>query len=121
MNDFVEWLKAVLGTQYKYWIGDWVETQTTSADFYCAVRQEGGARPSVDDRRARYAVVLLGRRESRGDAQQVLDAAQSLMQASISGVFPCSFANLRAMGESIGPSATTENRAWVKLVFEATT
>lgn len=121
MNDFVDWLKLHLGAGYLYWHGDWIDTAATATAFYCAVRADGGPRPDVDDRRARYSVVLLGRREERGDGQQLMDAAQLLMQASIDGPAPCGAANLRAMGEPVGPSATTENRAWVKLVFEITT
>lgn len=121
MNDFLDWVKSHLGTSYKYWVGDWIETTSTAGAFYCGVRSEGGSRPDVEDRRVRYGVTLLGRREERGDGQNVLIAAQLLMQASIDGPGPCGAANIRAMGEPVGPSATTENRAWVKLVFEVTT
>lgn len=121
MNDFLEWVSAILGPSYRYSIGDWVETKATASAFYCAIRGDGGSRPDAGDRRARYSVVLLGRREQRGDAEIVLNGAQSLMQASFDGPYPCGVANISATGEPVGPSATTENRAWVKLVFEVTT
>lgn len=121
MNDFREWVQAIVGPTYTQWVGDWIETKATANNFFCAVRADGGARPEVETRRARYSVILLGRREQRGDGQDLLNTAQLLMQASIDGPYPCGVANIRANGEPVGPSATTENRAWVKLSFEVTT
>lgn len=120
MNDFLDWCKAVNGTGYLYWIGDWIDTTANAGAFYCAVRADGGLRPNVDDRRARYSVVLLGRRDERADSKQLLETAQAMMLASIAGITPCGVAQIRALGEPMGPSVTTENRPWVKLAFEVT-
>ena len=120
MNDFRDWLKG-LTPDYTHWVGDWVDSKAGASKFYCAVRADGGSRPVVDDRRRRYSVVLLGRREERGDAEKLLADAEGIMLAAIDGPYPCGIANIRANGEPVGPSATTENRAWVKLSFEVTT
>lgn len=122
MDDFREWVKALLPARpYLQAVGDWVETATTATSFYCAVRAAGGPPPEGEVRRRRFSVVLLGRRNERADSQTLLQDVETLMAASIDGPYPCGVANIRATGEPVGPSFTTENRAWVKLTFEVTT
>ena len=119
LNDFKEWVAAALGqAAYIYAYGMWVETAQTAANSYCVVQSTGGAAPDVEDRRPRYRVILLGRRNERGDSELVLADAELLMQASLGDSAPCGAANVRAIGEPVGPGFTTENRAWAQVDFE---
>lgn len=119
LSDFKGWVAAALGSAtYTYAYGMWVETAQTAGNSYCVVQSTGGVAPDVEDRRPRYRVILLGRRNERGDSQMVLEDAEALMQASFGDSAPCGAANIRAIGEPIGPGFTTENRAWAQVDFE---
>lgn len=119
LSDVKEWVSSIVGqSAYTYTYGMWVETTATHANWYCVIQATGGAAPDVEDRRPRYRVILLGRRNERSDGVKVLADAEALMQASLGGITPCGAANIRAMGEPIGPGFTTENRAWAQIDFE---
>lgn len=119
LSDLKEWVAAVIGSAaYTYSYGMWVETAATHGNLYCVIQATGGAAPDVEDRRPRYRVILLGRRNERSDGARVLADAEALMQASMGDTAPCGAANIRAIGEPVGPGFTAENRAWTQIDFE---
>lgn len=115
-----EWLEAVLGPGYQYSYGEWLEDAASATKLLINVQAMAGMSPMMDVRKPRYRVMILGRRNTRGDSQQVWNAAQYIMQAAIGDgkSNPCGAANVRAMGEPTGPGFTTENRAWVQVDLE---
>lgn len=120
LTDFKEWAEAVLGSGYVYSFGMWLETAEAATQTFCVIQGAGGPDPVVDDRRPRVRVILLGRRNERGDAKKLSIDAGALMQAATheARTVPCGAANVRAIGEPVGPGFTTENRAWFQVDFE---
>lgn len=119
ITDFRDWAGTVIDG-YAFAYGQWVETSAIDGNRYCVIQAAGGAAPVVDTRYPRFRVVLLGRRNHREDAQQLMQDANALITTGIDGdELPCKAANVRAMGEPSGPGYTTENRAWVSVDFEA--
>lgn len=118
LNEFADWLQAVIGTGYQQSIGMWEETNSSANVSYCAIQGTASPAPDAGDRMPQYRVVLIGRRNERGDAQSLVADAQKLMLAAENDPPPCGAANIRALGEPVGPSATTENRSWVQLDFQ---
>lgn len=115
---FLDWVKAVLGDGYEYSSGMWIEHASLNAKFICSIRHSGGPAPSVDDRRQRFQVILLGPRNGREHTKSVSDAMESLAQAAIGDSTPCGAASVRAGGEPDGPRFTTENRVYYTLDFQ---
>ncbi len=105
-------------TDYAFMYGQWVEASAVDGNSYCVVQASGGPAPVVDTRYPRFRVVLLGRRNRREDAQQLMNDANALIVAGMGDSLPCGAANVRAMGEPSGPGFTVENRAWVQVDFE---
>lgn len=119
-EDFKQWLVAILPAQYTLFIGEWVETAVDGDKMYLVIIPEGGPATNVDDRRKRYRVILLGRRNQRDDAQMLMSDIESIVQATLNGPFLCEAANIRTMSEPFGPGFTTEDRAWFWLNLEVT-
>lgn len=120
-NEFAAWVQAVLGAQYQTSRGQWVDGPASADIWIASIHAMGGAAVSVDDRRPRYRVILLGPRNGRQHADDIGRAADSLVVATIDGgLIPCGAAHLRAMTEPSGPGYTTENRAWFSVDFQLT-
>jgi len=115
--EFRNWVGTVI-TGYVYAYGQWVEASAEDSNWYCVVQAAGGPAPVVDTRYPRFRVILLGRRSHREDAQQLIDAVETLIEAGMGDSLPCGAANVRAMGEPSGPGYTQENRAWCQIDFE---
>lgn len=115
--EFRDWVRTAI-TGYAFAYGQWVETSAVDSNRYCVVQGAGGPGPVVDTRYPRFRVVLLGRRNAREDAQQVIADANALILAGMGDSLPCGAANVRAMGEVSGPGFTQENRAWCQVDFE---
>lgn len=112
---FVDWLTSVLGEAYEVSSGQWVDGQDLAETWIAAVVQNGGPPVSVDDRRQRYRVILLGPRNGRQHVSTINQSIESLVQAAMGDAVPCGAASVRAIGEPVGPGYTTENRAWYSL------
>lgn len=120
-NEFAAWVQAVLGAQYQASRGQWVDSPALANVWIASIHAVGGGAVSVDDRRPRYRVILLGPRNGRQHADAVGRAADSLITAAIDGALtPCGATHLRAINEPTGPGYTTENRVWFSLDFEVT-
>lgn len=119
-DELIDWLRAVLGTGYQFSRGMWVDHPALAGAFICAVHSAGGAAVSVDDRRPRYRVLLIGPQNGRQHAQALQDAANAIIQATMDDSAPCGAAHLRAMSEATGPGYTSENRPWYSLDLQAT-
>lgn len=116
LNEFKEWTEALLGTEYSYSMGQWIESKENKR--YCVIQASGGRAVDVDDRCPRYRVVLIGRRGERFEATKLMSDANTLIEASISEAPPCGSSSIRAMSEPTGPGYTVENRAWTQIDFE---
>ena len=114
-DEVLEWIKAVLGQDYQYSRGMWVDHQGVFDSFICSVQGSGGPAIDVDDRRPRFRVILLGPREGRQHVRQVQEDAERLLLATLELEAPCDAASIRAMGEVTGPGYTTENRPWCQV------
>ena len=121
-DELEQWMRGFLTGNYKWMVGEFQENASLEAETWFAVMQsDGGPQPSVDVRRPRFVLFLLGRRNARADAADLLAEAERLAQATIdSMVLPCGFANIRLASEPVGPGFTSENRAWVRVNFELT-
>jgi hypothetical protein len=118
---FIAWLKLTIpDTDYVYSRGMWIENKDLNASKIISIRQDGGPPTDVDDRRARYKVIMLGARDKREDAPTVSADINTLVLAALDGSKPCESAGIRAMSEPTGPGFTTEGRAWYSLDFEVT-
>ena len=116
---FVAWMQlTILESTYVYSRGMWMDTDQTLGRYIAAVLQSGGSAPDVDDRRARYRVILLGPRNTRNAAPQISADLEALALAALGNSRPCGAASVRAIGEPVGAGYTTENRAWYSLDFE---
>lgn len=117
LTDVRDWVVAALPAGYTSMFA-WVESSSDAAKRYCIVQQTGGSGPVVETRYPRFRVILLGRRNERGDAQQILTDIEGLVQVAMGDSAPCGAANIRAITEPVGPGFTTENRAWAQVDFE---
>ena len=117
LTDVRDWVMAALPAGYTPMFA-WVESSSDAAKRYCIVQQTGGSGPVVETRYPRFRVILLGRRNERGDAQQILTDIEGLVQTAMGDSAPCGAANIRAITEPVGPGFTTENRAWAQVDFE---
>lgn len=116
---FVDWLKlTVSADRYSYSRGMWVDSPALETVWIAAVLANGGPGPDVEDRRARFRLLLLGPRNGRQYADDVQADMETLMQAALGDSKPCGAASVRAIGEPSGPGYTAENRAWVSIDFE---
>ena len=120
LDDMRAWAAPSVSAGFAFVFGAWVETTTAADTKYCVLQATGGATPDTDVRRARYRVILLGRRNQRQDGAEVLQVAGAMVQAAIAGLVPCGAANIRASAEPVGPGFTTEARAWAQVDFEVT-
>lgn len=111
----VDWLTAVLGEAYEVSSGQLVDGPDLAETWIAAVVQNGGPPVSVDDRRQRYRVILLGPRNGRQHVSTINQNIESLVRAAMGDAVPCGGASVRAIGEPVGPGYTTENRAWYSL------
>lgn len=94
--------------------GQWVEAAMDDSKMYCVVQASSGPAAQIDVRRPRFRVVLLGRRNQRGDSQKVMTDAEMIVSAALGPTLPCNAARIGA-AEPSGPGFTTENRAWVSV------
>lgn len=118
-NEFIAWVQAVLGDQYQASRGQWVDSPSLADVWIASIHAMGGAAVSVDDRRPRYRVLLLGPRNGRQHADAIGQHADNLIRAAIYGdLVPCGAAHIRAMSEPSGPGYTTENRAWYSVELQ---
>ena len=119
-NEFVEWLRLILGTKYQYSRGMWVDSPALVTARIAAIYAMGGPQPDVDDRRPRFRVLLLGPQNGRQYAADIQTDMELLMQAVQGDLLPCGAASVLAIGEPAGPAYTTENRPWMSLDFQVT-
>lgn len=119
IDDLFDWLQAVIGQDFHVVDGGFPDAQFKK-DHVCVVRGMGGQGPDVEDRYPRYRLVLLGPEKNRPAKDRVRDAAEAVMQACLGDTVPCGAAAARALGEPIGPSYTTEDRAWMSVDLQLT-
>lgn len=117
-DEFIDWVSSVIGPTYTMSRGMWIDSPSAAGLFIASVHGTGGLGVDVDDRRPRFRVVLLGRRETRSDVVSVGNSIQLLVQSAIDGTVPCGAATIRAIGEPIGAGYTEENRPWYSVDFE---
>lgn len=110
------WLTSILGEDYQISRGSWVETP--SAKFVCALIGDGGPAVSMDTRRPRFKVILVGPRSDRSAATRLLADAESLACVTIEGDPPEGSAAVQLIGEIIGPGYTKEDRAWCSIQLQ---
>lgn len=115
-SELKEWIESLLGTEYQYPLGQWVENPELG--FACVIIGNGGSPVDMDIRRPRFKVMLLGPREQRYQAHKIINDIDNLIQLAIDSNPPCGAATIRAVTEPTGPGYTTENRAWVSVDFQ---
>lgn len=118
MDEFKEWVESILGATYAYSMGMWTDRTGIDGQYVCAIQQNGGPGPDVDDRRQRFRVIVLGPTNGRQHVEQVRAGIEALATAALGNSVPCGAARVRAIGEPTGPGYTGENRAWFSLDFE---
>src|SRR5690606_8936226 len=117
----ITWLGTVLGTQYQYSRGQWVDSSATNDLWIASVHAMGGPGPDVEDRRQRFRVILLGPRNGRQHAAAIQGHMETLVQAAMAvDPIPCGAASIRAINEPVGPGFTAENRAWCSVELQVT-
>lgn len=111
-----DWLGGLVAG-YTFQYGTWVESAQDANTRYCVVQAAGGPVAVVDVRRPRFRVILLGRRNHREDAEQVMADAEAIVAACQGDSLPCHAARVAAQ-EPSGPGFTAENRAWAGIDIE---
>lgn len=114
-DEMLDWLQAAIGDEFRIADGGFPDGPQFATNKMCVVKGMGGPAPDVDDRNARYKIILLGPARDRAQVAAVRAAAEAIMQAILTGAAPCGAAGIRAMGEPIGPSYTAEDRAWMSV------
>lgn len=110
------WIMAVLPAgRYERKDGQWTETAADAIKRFAVIQIDNGSAINVTDRRKNVRIILLGPRNERGDAPQVLADIESLLQAALQYAAPCGAAHTRVMGEPSRPAYTTEDRAFTSL------
>lgn len=117
-NAFKEWVEAILGQNYQYSMGAWVDG--SNVEFICALYATGGSAIDVDDRRSRFRVLLVGPQQTRFAASQLSADMERIVQAALEMEPPCGAASIRVITEPSGPGYTTENRAWFSVDLQIT-
>lgn len=118
-DEFIAWLKlSVSDTAYEYSAGMWIDSPALATKKIIAVMQIGGPAPDVEDRRVRYRVIMLGRRNTRPDMIVVRNDIYALANVAMGNSVPCGAAQVRALSEPMGPGTTTESRNFYTLDFE---
>lgn len=115
LDELIDWIEAILGPSWVYSMGMWVDRPDIAERPICSTQSDGGPQPSVDDRRQRFRVILLG--PVRGPVDPAKDAADALTAAALTATPPCGAAHIR-ISEPTGPGTTTENRRWYALDVE---
>lgn len=118
----VDWITDAVGAGvFTYARGGWNDSAVVADERLCVIRYNGGGDPGPDMRQPRLRVLLLGKHADRTRAGAVLELeqyAQALMQRALDGVLPCGFAQMRAIGDILGPGFTAEDRPWYELNFQ---
>lgn len=118
-DEFIAWLKlSVPEAAYVYSAGMWIDSSSLATQKIIAVMQIGGPAPDVEDRRVRYRVIMLGKRNTRTDMIVVRNDIYALANVAMGNTVPCGAAQVRALSEPMGPGSTTENRQFYTLDFE---
>lgn len=109
LNNIKEWVNnTISGYTYRY--GEWRDGENITGPI-CVVTHDGGGAKSVNVRRPRVKLTLLGEPNNRGRSQQLIaDALKLVLESEITA--PCGFTHVE-VSEPVGPSFTTEGRAWV--------
>lgn len=118
LDELIAWAESVVGTDYTFSKGMWLDHPGVSGDFIAAVMANGGPPVDVDDRRPRYRIILLGPRKGREHTGAVQAAIEALTLAAMGDSTPCGAASVRAVGEPAGPGFTTEDRPWFSVDLE---
>lgn len=118
-DEFIAWLKlSIPATAYEYSAGMWIDSPAMDQKKILAIMQTGGPAPDVEDRRVRYRVIMLGRRNTRADMIVVRNDIYALANVAMGNVYPCGSAQIRALMEPMGPAVTVEGRNYYSLDFE---
>ncbi len=136
LEELKTWIEAILGPSWIYSQGMWTDRPGIAESPICSIQADGGPQPDVDDRRARFRVILLSPVvgpgiDSEGGphvaspsvvtnvsaAHAVRVAAEMTMIAATQARPPCGAAHIR-IAEPVGPGTTKENRRWYALDIE---
>lgn len=115
-EQIIAWITTLLPPdRYTLQDGEWKDDATDRDKYYSVVQIDGGPAVNVDLRRKDVRIILLGRRNQRGDAPTVLTDIESFLQAALAVAAPCGAAHTRVMAEPSRPGYTTEDRAFTML------
>lgn len=118
LSKLVEWLRSILPSDVQFSNGQWVDHPSLADKYICAVHGMGGPAVSVDDRKRRYRITLIGPRDSRELAAAVEAMASAIVVSVIEGGHKCVADGMSVISDVSGPSYTTENRVWYQLELQ---
>jgi len=122
LDKFYEWLSLAGGAAgYVPSRGDWVERSSNAGQRLVAMRSMGGRAPGVIQRYLTVQVWVVGKRDERnvqGALQELEAFADSLVILADETPWTDTLAQIRPMGDIMGPVFTAENRPVYSVSFE---
>ena len=110
------WLAALPGADgYAYSLGAWSEDASTGK--VIALWNDGG-RDVVEEEYPMFRIVLVGRRDTRADALELVTLADYIRTAAKAAGCMGDTVRVKPIGGIVGPGYTAEGRAWVELNLE---
>lgn len=111
-----DWLQAMPATTgYAYSLGAWTEDPSTGK--VIALWNDGG-RDVVEEEYPTFRIVLVGRRDTRADALELVTLASVIRTAAKATGCMGDVVRVRPIGGIVGPGYTAEGRPWVELNLE---
>lgn len=124
-DEVLAWIMAV--PEFAAYVpsrGMWVESASLDDKRILALYGEGGGNPGPIERYPRVRVLILGKRGERNIAGAVAELAAHadlLAQRAFTTYKTDCIAQIRMIGDIIGPGYTTEDRPWFELNTELIT
>ena len=110
------WLQGMAATEgYAYSMGAWTESEQTGK--LIALWNDGG-RDVVEEEYPMFRIVLVGRRDTRADALELVTLADYIRTAAKAAGCMGDTVRVKPIGGIVGPGYTAEGRAWVELNLE---
>lgn len=122
LESFVEWLEAVPAVSgYTLSRGMWQDDESAYQTRFIALMAGAGRAPGIIERYPVVRVLVLGKRGERNVAGAVAELeafANSLIEQAAAVPYTECLAQVRPIGDIMGPGYTTEDRPWYELNFQ---
>jgi|SRR5215217_100854 len=123
--ELTEWLKLSPDlANHKFFVGLWSDSSSSAGDKVVSLMSEGGPSRDVDVGRRNVRVRIMTEQNATSTAnakKALVYTSEQLTQRLRTDYRTCGIAQIRLIGDIIGPGQTAENRLWCELNLQLTT